>query len=424
VSKEHIMGLLRKKKAAIEKAKIEKTHEIVCLYCFRSFNHDQVLFRAVQALEAEGYYAEIDYHLDDYRARFYMPTMGELPQALDPNSFSEANKGYLRGILSSLRDDHSNVSTKRLCPFCHNDVPGSAGFAPSTIISIVGDKNVGKSVYLTSLIHTLKSVTSHNFDVFCTPITNEMGRKFKFEYEDPLIENGYLLNASRQDMQQEPFVFTFSFADGTKPEINIAYFEVLDEDRYGYMGIYSALVRNSSGVIFLVDPQQFRVIGRKVQILNKMHYDITASREPAEVLSTLVENYIYKQQNGISHIPTAVALTKTDLLEALSYEGEYIRQRSNIFAPYVHRGHLNLTETDIINYEIDELIQRIDPNFRNALKRRFANLGLFGVSSLGSHPEAIRQRSTSFAPLRVDEPFLWILYKLGYIEGFYEGARL
>ncbi|MCL2526786.1 MAG: hypothetical protein FWE42_00100 [Defluviitaleaceae bacterium] len=417
------MGLFKKKKAAIEKAKIEQTHEIVCLFCFRNFNHDQVLFRAVTALDIEGYRAQPDYVLDDYRARFYLPPMGELPVVLDPGDFGEANKGFLRGILSSLRDGQNNVSTKRLCPYCHSDVPASAGFAPSTVITLVGGSRAGKSVFLTSLIHTLKAVTSQNFDVFCTPITNEMGRKFKYEYEDPLIENGY--PPFQKEKQQELLVFTFSFADGTKPEINIAFFDFADDmaDR-GDMAIFAASVRNSSGVIFLVDPMQFHVISRKVQMLNKINYDINTVGEPATVLGNLVENHIYKQSNGISHIPTAVVLTKTDLLEPLSFEGNYVRQRSNIFARYFHRGHLNLTETDIINYEIDEFIQRIDPNFRNALKRRFANLGLFGVSALGAHPDRIRQRVASFAPVRVDEPFLWILYKLGYIDGFYEGARL
>ena len=420
------MGLFKKKKAAIEKTKIEQTHEIVCLYCFRNFDHDKVVFRAVEVLDVEGYRAETDQRLDDYRARFHLASAGQLPAVLYPSEFSEANKGYLRGILSSLRDDYNNLSNKRLCPYCHNAIPTSAGFTPSTIISVVGASQAGKSVYLTSLIHTLKNVTSHNFDVFCTPINNEMGWRFKYDYEDPLIENGYLLDPTQKEVFQEPLIFTFSFADGTKPEINIAFFDVAGEGMLdvGYMELFGAHVRNSSGILFLVDPQQFRSVGRRIQLLNRMNYDISGLSEPTEVLSSLVESYIYKQANGISHIPTAVVLTKTDLLEPLSYEGEYIRPRSNIFTRFTHRGDFNLTESDIINYEIDEFIQRVDPNFRNALKRRFANLGLFGVSALGAHPDVIRQRVANFAPVRVDEPFLWILYKLGYLEGYYEGVRL
>ena len=414
------MGLFQKKKAAIERAKIEQTHEIVCLFCFRNFDHNQVLFRAAVAMDIEGYRAEIDHPLDEYRARFHMGSMGVLPPALNPEEFSEKNKGYLRGILSSLCDDHNNPTTKRLCPYCHNDIMPSAGFAPSTIVSLVGASQAGKSVYLTSLIHTLKTVTSLNFDIFCTPITNEMGRKFKYEYEDPLIEQGYLLDPTQKERQQEPFIFTFSFADGTKPELNIAFFDVAGEGMVdsAYMDIFAAHIRNSSAVLFLVDPQQFHAIGRKVQILSKLDYDLSAITEPTEVLNGLVENYIYRQHSGISHIPTAVVLTKTDLLEALSYEGDYIHPKSNVFSRYVHRGYFNLTEAELINNDVDEFIQRVDPNFRNALKRRFANLGFFAVSALGTHPDVVRQRVANFAPMRVDEPFLWLLFKLGYIDGY------
>jgi len=404
------MGLLAKKKAAIQKAKIEKTHEIVCLYCFRSFNHDQVKFRAKASLDDRGYEDMPDYPLDDYRARFYMGSLGDMPPALDPEDFGEASKGHLRGILSSLKDAYGDVTSQRICPYCHNDISASAGFAPSTVISIVGASQSGKSVFLTSLIHTIKSVTSHNFDVFCAPLSGEMGRKFKFECEDPFIETGQILGHAQISRQQEPFVFTFSFADGTKPELSIAFFDVTADGvtDNANMEIFASYVRNSSGVMFLVEPAQFRAIGLRLQNLNQAN--VATTQDPAEVLSGMVEKYIYKQQGGVSHIPTAVVLTKTDLLEAISYEGDYIHPRSTVFTRFTHRTHLNMTQTDIVNYEIDEFIQRADPNFRNALKRRFANLGLFGVSARND--------------IRVDEPFLWILYKLGYIDGFYEGAVL
>jgi len=411
------MGLFKRKKTAIERAKMDKTHEIVCLFCFRNFTHDRVMFRALEALDADGYHAQTDEILDDYRARFHMDTAGELAAVLDPDSFGEVAKGYHRGVLSSLKDDYDNITTKRICPYCHNDIPQSAGFAPSTIISVVGATQSGKSVFLTSLVHTLKTVTPRNFPIFCTPINNEMGRKFKQAYEDPLISEGFLLEPTQKEKQQEPFIFTFSFSDGNKPEINIAFFDVAGEGIVdtAYMDIYAAHIRNSSGILFLVDPLQFRAIGRKIQLKNDMDYDLRFADEPTEVLSGLVEDYIYKQGGGVSDIPTAVVLTKTDLLEALQDDGDYVRKNGHIFTNYTHKGHFNLAEFYNVDGETDEFITAVDPNFRNALKRRFYNLGFFAVSALGSRPDG--RRVASFAPKRVDEPFLWILHQLGYIEG-------
>ncbi|MCL2199024.1 MAG: hypothetical protein FWB80_08890 [Defluviitaleaceae bacterium] len=411
------MGLFKRKKDALERVKMDKTHEIVCLYCFKNFTHDRVMFRALESLDAEGYQARYDDVLDEYRARFHMDTAGELAVALDPDEFNEANKGYHRGVLSSLKDDYNNVTTRRICPFCHNDIPQSAGFSPGTVISVVGASQSGKSVYLTSLIHTLKTITPRNFPIFCTPINNEMGRKFKFEYEDPLIEHGMLLNPTQKEKQQEPFIFTFSFSDETKPEINIAFFDVAGEGMVdtAYMDIYAAHIRNSSGILFLVDPLQFRSIGKKIMLKNGLDFDLGNLDEPADVLSGLVEDYIYKQGGGVSEIPTAVVLTKTDLLEVLQADGDYIQADSQIFENFTHKKFFNLSEFYDINDDTEDFISEADPNFRNALKRRFSDLGFFSVSALGTQPEG--QRVASFTPMRVDEPFLWLLHRLGYIEG-------
>ncbi|MCL2372059.1 MAG: hypothetical protein FWC78_01475 [Defluviitaleaceae bacterium] len=410
------MGLFKRKKAEIEKQRADKTHEIVCLYCFRNFTHDRVLFRAFEAIDAEGYRADYDHVLDDYRARFHMDTAGILPPFLDPDSFPEAAKGYHRGVLSTLKDDYSNITTRRICPFCHNDIQQSAGYAPSTIISVVGGTQAGKSVYLTALVHTLKTITPRNFPIFCTPISNEMGKKFKLEYEGPLINDGILLDSTQKEKQQEPFIFTFSFADDRKPEISIAFFDMAGEGMVdpAYVDIYAANIRNSSGILFLVDPTQFSSIGGKILLKNGLK-DEGFYDEPADVLSGLVEDYIYKQGGGVSQIPTAVVITKSDLLGALRHDGEYISPNSPIFEHFNHQESFNLSAFDDIDIDVDDFISAADPNFRNALKRRFARLGFFAVSALGSKPEG--SRVASFAPLRVDEPFLWLLYQLGYIDG-------
>ncbi|MCL1882205.1 MAG: hypothetical protein FWF81_00410 [Defluviitaleaceae bacterium] len=417
------MGFFKRKKEAIERARMDTTHEIVCLYCFKNFTHDRVMFRALEALDAEGYRAQYDDALDEYRAQFHMDSAGELAIALDPDEFSEVNKGYHRGVLSSLKDDYGNITTRRICPHCHNDIPQSAGFAPSTIISVVGASQSGKSVYLTALVHTLKTITPRNFPIFCTPINNEMGRKFKYEYEDPLIEHGMLLDPTQKEKQQEPFIFTFSFSDETMPEINIAFFDVAGEGMIdtAYMDIYAAHIRNSSGILFLVDPMQFKSIGEKIKLKNALDYETGFIDEPADVLSGLVEDYIYKQGGGISDIPTAVVLTKTDLLEALQQSGEYIHSHSRIFSNFKHKTFFNLSEFYDISDEVEDFISEVDPNFRNALKRRFSDLGFFAVSALGTQPDG--QRVASFAPIRVDEPFLWLLFRLGYIEGYEEESR-
>lgn len=48
----------------------------------------------------------------------------------------------------------------------------------------------------------------------------------------------------------------------------------------------------------------------------------------------------------------------------------------------------------------------------------FRNTAYFGVSSLGSNPQNLEIDSGStITPLRVEEPFLWLLYNMNYING-------
>ena len=416
------MGLFGiKNKGKSDKKKLvfkqDKVYEIICLYCFKKFTHNRVNFRALHDLDEEGYRAQLDRTLDDYREKFHKDSLGPLPVVLDPSDFSESSKKYNRGVLTGLKDAYDNWTAKRICPYCHNDIPKSAGHSPGTIISFIGASQVGKSVYMTSLIHALKTTTPRNFNIFCTPINHEMSKKFKYEYEDPLIENGQLLDPTQMVKQQEPFIFTFSFADESKPEINIAFFDIAGEGMVdnSYLDIYGAHIRNSAGLMFLVDPLQFRALGRKILLKNNLDYDLTTAEEPVDVLGGLVDNYIHKESNSILKIPTAVVLTKTDLLEPLRPDGEYISKGSHMFTNYNHRGYFDLGTFENIGGEVEEFIGVVDPNFRNALKRRFGEIGFFAVSALGSCPD--NRRVASFSPIRVEEPFLWLLYKLGYIEG-------
>ena len=411
--------LLSKKK--LSSFKQDRAHEIICLYCFQKFPHNRVLFRALAPLDEEGYRPKRDRILDNYREQFHKDSLGPLPVVLDPSDFSESSKSYTRNVLTGLKDAYDNWTAKRLCPHCHNDIPKTAGHAPATVISFVGASHAGKSVFMTSLVHTLKTVTPRNFNVFLSPINHEMSRKFKDEYEDPLIEKGQLLDPTQMEREQEPFIFTFSFADSS--EINIAFFDIAGEgmvdDRY--LEIYAAHIRNSSALMFIVDPLQFRTIGRKIQLSNNLDYDLSTAEEPVDVLGGLVDNYIHKESGGTCKIPTAVVLTKTDLLEALRpgtdgpQPGDYISANSHMFTNFTHRGFFDLRAFENVNGEVEEFLNIVDPNFKNAIKRRFSEMGFFAVSALGSQP--VDRRVASYSPTRVEEPFLWLLYKLGYIEG-------
>lgn len=397
-------------------------YDIVCPYCFSKYSPEEVVFRAAHHREDDEDYAlQEDVILNQYRNKFGLDDIEEIEAVIDPETIPEENRIVVDNVLVGLTDKYGVVTKRRLCPKCHNELPITAGKAPSNIISIVGASQVGKSVYMTSLIHTLQNTTANHFNAACMPLNAQISRKFRENYEAPLFERGQLLDSTQKEKRQEPFIFQFIFKDNDRAPLILVFFDVAGEgmvDRE-YLEIYAAHVKNSSGILFLVDPLQIRKIRDKIQLnAGDEPGEFTAKYdEPREVVITMFENFIGYEQESKTHIPTAVVLTKSDMLHLLKEEdGEYIKSNSNVFRNYVHEKHLNLTEFENINGEIRRFIEKVDRPFKDALDVYFTNTAFFAVSALGSNP--VNQKvSGVVTPVRVDEPFIWLLHQLDYIEG-------
>lgn len=403
-----------------EEAPTQKKFPIVCPHCFNKFSPDEVMFRAAHAKEDdEAYCLQEDERLNAYLERFGLEGSDELEAVIDPLQFPEPNKGYVDDVLISLRDKYNVETKKRLCPYCHNDLPYSAGRAPSNIIAIIGASQVGKSVYMASLIHTLETVTAHNFEAACMPINSETSRRFKSQYMDPLFAQNTLIESTQKERKQEPFIYQFKFKDANKAPLSLVFFDVAGEGMVEeeYLELYANHIKNAEAILFLVDPLQLSTIRTKIR-LGQEDGDFTSQyQESRDVVVTLAENFIGRQEEGRTTIPTAIVVTKSDMLESLATEdGQYIRTDSNLFKNYTHKQYFDLEAYEAINDEVKHFIEQVDLAFMDAIEVHFNNVSYFAVSSLGQNPvngylEGVIQ------PLRVDEPFLWLLYKLGYIEG-------
>ncbi|MCL6573128.1 MAG: hypothetical protein K6T88_15835 [Bacillus sp. (in: Bacteria)] len=397
-------------------------YDIVCPFCFSTFQHEDVVFRATHHREDDEALAlQEDELLNNYRAKFGLAGIDELEAIIYPSMIPTENMLFSDHVLMGVSDKYSVVTRNRLCPSCHNDLPVTAAKHPSNIVSIVGATSVGKSVYMTSLIHTLQHVTANNFNAACLPLDNEISRRFRQDYEIPLFEKGNLFAPTAKSKRQEPFLFQFIFKDEGQSPLTLVFFDVAGEGMTDkeYIKLHAAHIKNSAGILFLVDPMQIRAIREKMihQMGEKPGEIVAQGDEPREVVISLFGDFIAHLENSKTTIPTAVVLTKSDLLIALKHDdSEYIRTNSNVFRNVEHRGHLDLDEFENINGEIRRFLEKVDTPFVNALDVYFKDTSYFAVSSLGSNPNK-QQVTGIISPIRVDEPFIWLLYKLGFIEG-------
>ena len=170
------------------------------------------MFRAAHHRDDDEDYAlGEDAKLNRYRERFGLDTVFDMEAVLSPYDVPEEHRIYSDNIVMGLNDRYGVMTRRRLCPQCHNELPVTAGKAPSNIISIIGASQVGKSVYMTSLIHTLQHYTADHFDAACMPLNAEISRRFRADYEEPLFERGDLLDSTQKEKLQEPFIFQFVF---------------------------------------------------------------------------------------------------------------------------------------------------------------------------------------------------------------------
>lgn len=414
------MGLFAKFGGRNKKVQKPPYYDIVCPFCFEKYSPDMVVFRASHSREDdEEFQLQEDELLNAYRAKFDLGSLPDMEAVINPDRIPVEYKRIVDGVLVEIVDKYGFKSNKRLCPKCHNELPITAGKVPGNIISIVGPSQVGKSVYMTTLIHTLENFTANNYNAACLPVSVDVSRRFRSDYEDPIYQMGELLTSTRTTVKQEPLMFQFKFKDENKDPVTLVFFDVAGEGmtERNYLDIYGAHIKNSSGILFLVDPLQMRTIRNKISIkLENDNGDFTAQYdEPREVVISLFENFIGNEEKGKTDIPAAVVLTKSDMLKALCGDG-YIGENSNIFHNVVHRGTYNLNEFDNINGEVRRFIDRVDRAFSDALDVHFTDTAYFAVSALGNNPVGQKVQGT-VDPVRVDEPFLWLLYKLKYIEG-------
>ncbi len=403
---------------------IQKRFPIVCPHCFNKFDSDSVVFRATHFKEEdEEYCLQEDELLNRYLERFGLEGSEELEAIIHPQYIPMEKRTYVDEVLISIRDKYNEESKKRLCPYCHNELPYSAGRAPSNIIAIIGASQVGKSVYMASLIRTLETTTAHNFEAACMPINSETSRRFRSQYVDPLFIQNSLIESTQKERKQEPFIFQFKFKDTKKAPLSLVFFDVAGEGMVEeeYLELYANHIKNAAGILFLVDPLQLSTIRYKLQ--QGQNGDFTSQyQESRDVVVTLAQHFIGNEENGQTSIPTAVVITKSDMLTTLTEEeGEYIKANSNIFKNYMHKDFFNLDEYNNINGEVQRFIEKVDMAFKDAVEVHFKNVSYFAVSSLGQNPVEGHLEGV-IQPVRIDEPFLWLLYKLGYI-GSHEGVK-
>lgn len=385
-----------------------RTQKVVCPFCFYDFPLQELRFRCMtpncSGREKDTVYAE---------ARGYSPAVMGRVLAQPKRLFSV---GVPQGMLCDLC---KITSHSRLCPYCHFELPHDVGQIDQRIIAIIGGRATGKTHYIASLITRLQHEVGKEFGLAVRMLGDDTQERWERDFYTPLFINKTVLQPNQPaeiDPQvKTPLIFRLTFGSGgVRRVLNLSFFDSAGEDMTSLvtMSLQNRYILHANGIIFLLDPLQIPSLRQQLPQANVPAADVKASPEYiVGRLRDLFERELHLPATRKVKTPVAFALSKVDTLFSLLEPGSELQH------PGLHQGHLDLADVQSVHTEIENYLATwINPNFCNIIHDSFACYNFFGVSSLGRQPDA-QNRLADVTPLRIQDPFLWILYQLGIVKG-------
>ncbi|MBE6611385.1 MAG: hypothetical protein E7632_02730 [Ruminococcaceae bacterium] len=353
----------------------------------------------------------------DFDRRVYRCASYELP-VIDPLNAPEHSlrapdgsrdvliRDRKSGMVTAVIDRFGHETKRRVCPHCHNPLPQSYGQHEVKFISVIGVSGSGKTIYISQMLKYMQKYASYA-GMAAFPLSHA---ESDFVNDNPVIQGHPLAPSNMSGRLSQPMFYDLMYKDEKKGNVTntIVLFDIAGEDCITPEGMqrFGRFVRNSHGIIFLVDPRQLGLIGMTGQV----------DAPPTQVIDAI--HHIW---NSAVTIPMAVCVPKSDMFSLPETHPNDIIH-SDITVEDGMR--FNATQYNHIVMPLKNLIQNADGlPLLNALKMNFPNHNLFAFSSIGCSVEKRDidglERSVPVGPTfprRIAEPLLWMFFKFGYIR--------
>lgn len=395
--------------------------DFICPYCFSKQDLYRIKFRCQNSPAKCS--PEVDNEYANFRGSSPLPMNKVFDIPLPKNNMEKLKSLQLP---REVKCPHcSEPSSIRVCPNCHSELPYTIGDYKDLIFAFIGAKESGKSHYISVLINTIENHIGRLFNANLQKLDDNTIRKYREEFYNPIFKNKEVIpetRSARGDYNVKmPMVFSLSFMKKNifgKSTISnvttISFFDTAGEDLNAQetMKTENKYIYNSSGIILLVDPLQIMEV--RNQLISKGVNLPKINTETEDIVSRvakLVRTALKLPIDKLIEIPIAVSFSKIDALDAL------LDSSSSLFSSGKHEGYYNLSDSNNINTEIENLMAEwAGFHLIQEVKHNFKNYSFFGLSALGSNPHGSNKIS-KLRPIRVEDPFLWLLFKNNIING-------
>ncbi len=407
-----------------------------CPFCFKTFTHDKVAFRAMTAFEQQDLSDEMEEQEKEIMEKYqkeddelYKNFWNNFPGSeinnkysrypvIDNNNPKALNGAYKHdasGFVNEVTDEFGRTSDIRICPYCHNNLPFEFGKYPVKYISVVGITSSGKTIYLSQLLKHLGSFfTKAGLTVFgtCDEIDAFLAGH-KISKDKPLPQG------TVPDGLTPPMVANVK-DNSTQQMYTLVFYDIAGENcvKPHKMKKFGPFIKNSNGIILIIDPGQFM---GEIQDAEGEEQELY---QPDRVIAAMCDAFVTSSnKNGQSGIPLAVTLSKGDTMKnILSYSSNIF---NNIDYSLYENNRFPYDEFRSTDIEVWHLVQELDKDkaliLKNILEQSFPGHLFFIVSSLNTEPYKVKDEDDKEhykideepETVRVEEPLFWILDKIG-----------
>lgn len=309
------------------------------------------------------------------------------------------------GLVYAAFDCFGKQTQRRVCPYCHNPLPGAYGKYPVKFISVIGISGAGKTVYLSQLCKFIAKQISY-FDIAANPTSI-----YAKEYleSNPVIMGKELPIGTPPEQLLQPLCFDLVYRHNNQEKYHtIVFYDIAGENCVDHERIrgFGQFVEHSDGIMLLIDPDQFNESSNKAQ--------------PVLVLQTIYNLFQNKGRDEVRNLPIAVCISKGDKIAAEMIQQNLddihmLQDNSGAYLPQFNAGDYNQIHDAIKNY-----VQRNDNELHVQLRQLYDNYNYFLFSAIGTAVKKIEGTELDTPagptiPKRIMEPVVWLLYQYKFI---------
>lgn len=409
--------------------------EILCPYCFKKFKTAEVMLQcqndSTQLKQNDnGGFTKVPVCPNEEDEKFsnHWGTHVQTKHIFAPN-FGFLEKIGLKNIQGKPCDKCHNVSQRFVCPHCHNWLPTEMIEKGSQIISVIGGPQSGKTNYIVTLVHQLMKYRNK---LGLTITLQQYGRN-ENEHTDKIYDSMQKLifekhtavpkTQVRAGQQPIPWIIRLE-STTTKKAIYLVFYDTAGE-RFDNQNNVQDLkyFQESEACIVVFDTL---AIPRIKKILAAKEIDTVGEAYNYGDTWTTLKGFVENNKHlGLTKKPFAFTFTKFDAVvdnqEALNCDvSDFTDDNGNFTnSSFIKSGKFSLKQVDSASKSIADYLHADDVWDEDALatdiENKWGSNGhFFGVSALGSMTDdTLTIQTDEVVPVRVMDPLVWILHKLG-----------